>query len=140
MDANNARDGDRDLVIDLLNCDRGRLTDLDLIDNPRPVTFLAIATLSNKVPCIVYRITATTGRDGPRNLVVGSLGGFHPGAAAGWVQVPPAIPPPRALMKQCQPSNGRRLRGMDSLRPSIFVILVTAGNPPCCAHHAVNEQ
>jgi hypothetical protein len=137
MDANNARDGDRDLVIDLLNCDRGRLADLDLIDNPGQSGSLAIATLSNKVPCIVYRITATTGRDGPRNLVVGSLGR---GPLRDGCKSPPAIPPPRALMKQCQPSNGRRLRGMDSLCPSIFVILVTAGNPPCCAHHAVNEQ
>jgi hypothetical protein len=39
MDADNARDGDRDLVIDLLDCDPSRFANLDLIDKPTPVKF-----------------------------------------------------------------------------------------------------
>ena len=52
MKSNNARGGDGDLVINLLDCDRSLLIDLDLFDTPEGVKFLRHHYTLHKVPSV----------------------------------------------------------------------------------------
>ena len=50
MNANGACDSDGDLVIDLLDCDRSRLVDLDLFDTPEGIKFFRHHGTLHKAP------------------------------------------------------------------------------------------